>query len=189
MALPRTPLPVKLFTGLLSADRELLEACTARLTDLYGPVSRKSAVTAWGHSSYYLEEMGPGLLRQFVVFSPMIDPGALPAIKNETIGLERSWSISGPSNARRRINIDPGYLTEAKVVLATTKDFPQRVYIGDGIYAEVALHYSREHRSYRPLPHTYPDLRTPEVMDLFADARNELRDGMKAGSGGTPGRL
>ncbi|MHB8845099.1 MAG: DUF4416 family protein [Nitrospirota bacterium] len=173
-----------MFVGMIAGSAELFSLCTERLVSMYGPVDLQSDVLPWDHSSYYREEMGTGLRRMFIVFERLLDPGALAGIKIETIRLEGELSRSGLGRARRTVNLDPGYITEAKVVLATTKDFPHRVYIGNRIYAESTLHYSRGERAFTPVEHTYPDFRTPSSIALFGRARERLRsDLQKRGSG------
>ena len=56
----------------------------------------------------------------------------------------------------------------AKVVLASTKDYSHRLYIGDGIFAEVTLRYQQ--RTFQAWEWTYPDYRLPVTLDLFSPA-------------------
>jgi hypothetical protein len=179
MGQPLLPLPAKLFVGMIARDTALFTRCAEALVKTYGPVDLQSDILPWDHSSYYREEIGTGLCRMFVFFERLIDPGDLSGIKRETIRLESALSRNGPEGARRTINLDPGYITEAKVVLATTKDFPHRIYIGDRIYAESTLHYSRSERTFIPVEHTYPDFRTAYSMELFGRARERLRSDLR----------
>jgi len=77
----------------------------------------------------------------------------------------------------RRINLDPGYITEAKVVLATTKDYSHRIYIGEKIFAEIAL--VQKGGRFTPLAYTYPDYRTDEYVRMFGKAREMLRESLR----------
>ena len=169
------PIPVKLFLGMLSRDPVLFQTCADRLAVAFGPVDMQSEVLPWEHSDYYRDEMGTDLRRRFIFFERLIDPGDLSRIKRRTIQLEEELSPMAASTSRRTINLDPGYVTEAKVVLATTKDFPHRIYIGEGIYAESTLHYSKNSGTYLAVDHTYPDFRSPYCRDLFNRARDKLR--------------
>jgi DMSO/TMAO reductase YedYZ molybdopterin-dependent catalytic subunit len=102
---------------------------------------------------------------------------------NEASGtqpLEQEWNPSGylwnvVQRVPVRINLDPGYVTEAKIVLASTKDYSHRVYLGSGIYAEVTLHYAARVKTFLSFEHTYPDFRTKESLDMFNRAREILR--------------
>lgn len=174
MGVPREPIPALLFTGLLSSDTTLLDVASRLLAERYGPLCRSSDVVPWVHTDYYAEEMGDRLYRQFILFDRPIDPGLLPDVKLGTNDLEREMAGSA-AGTRRRINLDPGYVTEAKVVLATTKDFSHRVYLRDGIYAEVTLVYRERERSFTTLSHTYPDFRSEMTITLMNEARKRLR--------------
>lgn len=155
-------LPVKLVCGMLfrrEKDKTLvLESMRRR----FGPLDFESESVPFTQTGYYDEEMGSGLLRKFISFGKLIAPDKLASIKLITNSLEDSLSTGG----RRRVNLDPGYLELAKLVLASTKDFSHRIYLGKGIYAELTLFYRSG--AFRPLEWTYPDYRTKwciETMD------------------------
>jgi len=169
------PKPVKLFLGMISREPGLFTECTRLFAQEFGAVDLVSSVLPWDHSEYYRDEMGTGLLRMFIFFEPPADPELLASVKHRAIMIETSFSEPTAPAVRRRINLDPGYLTEAKVVLATTKDFPHRIYIGRSIYAESTLHYHKDSRSFQPVEHTYPDFRTEDCLKLFNKARDTLR--------------
>jgi hypothetical protein len=175
----RIPLQVKLFIGMLASDPQLFDTCGPALERVYGPRDMESTVTLWDHSDYYRDEMGAPLMRKFVFFERLVDPGQLCRAKEFTISLEEEYAHRTIDRIQRRLNLDPGYVTEAKVVLATTKDFSHRIYIGEGIYAEVTLIYDRMRKEYCPLAHTYPDFRTEDSRALFKEARARLRTGLR----------
>lgn len=172
----RKPLPVKLFIGMLSSDAALLDACALRLMERFGPVDRRSEPVPWDVTDYYDGEMGRGLQRQFLFFERLIDPLLLVDAKLATNGIEAETAAP---EGNRRINLDPGYVTEAKVVLASTKDFSHRLYLSQGIYGEVTLVYRKADDSFLSLEHTYPDFRTAGAVRLFNEARERLRCGLK----------
>jgi Domain of unknown function (DUF4416) len=179
MAEVRPPIPVKLFAGMLSADPALFDECRALLCEEYGAIDLESPALPWNHTDYYQEEMGPGLTRKFIFFERLIDPALLASVKKRTIGIEALKAVTSERRVRRRINLDPGYVTEAKVVLASAKDFSHRIYIGERLYAEVTLQYRGRDRTFLPLEHTYPDFRTKEAIELFLKAREMLRKGLR----------
>ncbi|MBI4006928.1 MAG: DUF4416 family protein, partial [Planctomycetes bacterium] len=78
----------------------------------------------------------------------------------------------------RPINLDPGYISEAKLVLASTKDFSHRIYLGKGIYAEVTLQYRNE--QYESLPWTFPDYRTQQYQQFFLRVRSLYKEKLKS---------
>jgi hypothetical protein len=177
MADVRQPLPVKLFAGMISREPLLFDECTELLSAEFGPLDLHAPIIAWDQTEYYRQEMGTGLLRTFVFFERLLDPGQLASIKNMTNSIEQR--ISQSTNNHRRINIDPGYITEAKVVLASAKDFSHRVYIGNQIYAEVTLQYREQGKTFVALNHTYPDFRREDQIELFNAARGLLRTALK----------
>jgi hypothetical protein len=145
----------------------------------YGPIDLASEVLPWENTAYYRDEMGDHIVRKFIFFERLIDPNELSRIKAFTIGLESRFAVQKGTIPQRRINLDPGYLTEAKVVLSTTKDFAHRIYIGNSIYAEVTLRYSNSARRFVPFEHTYPDYRTDAYAALFNRARDNLRSALR----------
>jgi Domain of unknown function (DUF4416) len=165
--------PVKLFIGMISGRPDFLESVRSPLIERFGPIDLESPVYPWNHSTYYRDELGPDLIRQFVFFDRAVEPASLPEIKRFTMTLERSWGRAGAGKKLREINLDPGYLAPSKLVLATTKDYSHRIYLRDGIYAEVTLEYRGQ--SFVPLAHTYPDFRSEEYVTLFNQARERLR--------------
>ena len=175
----RSPIPVKLFIGMLSPEPELFDICADMLSKEYGPIDYQSEIVPWTNSDFYLKEMGSGILRKFIFFEQLRDPVDLPAIKLNTIRIENGFAIQTVKKARRRINLDPGYVTEAKVVLATTKDYTHRLYIGEGIYAEVTLRYTNKDRSFTPFEYTYRDYCSETYKTAFNTARDLLRTTLK----------
>ena len=161
----RQPLPVKLIMPMFTAFPQLFEAAEEALSAHFGPVDYRSPRLPFTHTTYYEREFGKDLVRQFLSFERLIDPGQLAEIKRLTNTLEEQLGEGG----RRRINLDPGYIAAAKLVLATTKDYDHRIYLGRGIYAEVTLSY-RE-RDFRPWPWTYPDYRSEAYLEIFRAIR------------------
>ncbi len=165
--------PVKLVVGMISGRRPLFEAAQRGLATRFGPVDYQSDLLPWTFTDYYSWEMGEDLWRKFMAFQWLIDPAELAEIKLLTNWLEDEFSSEG----KRAINLDPGYLDSAKLVLATTKDRAHRLYIGQGVFAEVTLYYKKG--TFVPWEWTYPDYRTPEYIALFNQIRNLYREQMR----------
>ena len=167
----RHPEQALLFLGTLYSDRQIFAEAGHILTEQFGEIILTSPAVAWDHSSHYRDELGWPILRQFVFFSSVIDTGSLADTKLKTIEIEDSLSAAG----KRKINLDPGYITLAKVVLASTKNYSHRIYLGKGIFAEITLIYRAVERTYTPHLFTYTDYQEKDNIDLFMKARNELR--------------
>lgn len=169
MGSPSLPEAAVLFTGLLYRNEE--DACRARevLEGRFGSIALPGAPMRWDYSDYYSEEMGSPLIRQFLFFGQGFDPADMPAAKLFTNTLEAELS----RNSKRSVNIDPGYLTLSKVVLASTKDYAHRIYLGRGIFGEVTLVFRRGR--YEPHLFTYRDYADEAFRALFLRARELLR--------------
>jgi hypothetical protein len=128
--------PVKPLAGILAPEEELARV-RARLEAEWGPLAAASDPGPFLQTDYYLREMGPGLWRQFLVFSNLRPAEELPDWKIAANAWEAE--LGSRPGGGRRVNIDPGYLAPGKLVLASTKDHEQRVYLRDGIYAEITL--------------------------------------------------
>ena len=174
MGLPRTARPVRAFCSIISGDRDTIRRTRQRLTRIFGPTALESPIMPFNHTTYYEAEMGGELLNEFVLFENPIGPDALVDLKLNTNELEREFSRQVLS-INRPVNIDPGYLDHTKLVLATTKDRPHRVYLARGIYAEVTLHF--QFGAWQHSAWTYASYRTPEALEFMNAARAlALRD-------------
>lgn len=165
--------PAALICALTWRDEHVRGEAVARLTEQYGPIQMESAVYPFDMTDYYTPEMGPGLLKHFICFRNPIEQDGLAEVKLFANGLESEFAIDCDGSHARRINIDPGYVTLAKLVLASTKDYSHRIYIGGGIYAESTLRYSKA--TFHPTDTTFPDYCTPLAIAFF----NEVRDYVK----------
>jgi hypothetical protein len=174
MGEPKTPRPVKLIVSAFAQGDAFLTEARESLVAEWGPTDWESELLRFDHTTYYRPEFGPDLVRRIWAFERLIDPGALAAIKRRTNELEWRWAVDG----KRRFNLDPGYVSMAKLVLATTKNHGHRIYIGQGIYAEVTLHYREG--AYRPWPWSYPDYATAEYCRLFETIRQRYAEQLRA---------
>ena len=161
----RTPHTVTLFSGIIAADEACLRDAVAALAAVWGPVADHSAVMPLSFTNYYGPEMGAGLLRQWVAFDGVRAQDELAALKRQSIDIEQHFAVGG----RRRVNIDPGYVTPAKVVLASTKDYSHRIYLAHSIYAEVTMMFQKG--KYVFLPWTYFDYRSEIALEFFLRIR------------------
>jgi len=172
------PKPVKLFVGMLAAKSEWFAAAEEALVAQFGAIDLASDEMPFGWTDYYREEMGEGLLRKFVSFDRLLPADEIAEIKRQTNAIEERLAADIADGPKRPVNLDPGYLSLSKVVLATTKDYSHRLYLGRGIYAEVTLHFHKGR--YEPWEWTYRDYRTPEYGAFFLEMRRRLSDQLRA---------
>ena len=178
MGTARAPQPVKLIASLLTGEPGLLAQVREAFAAAWGAIDLQSEILPFDHTDYYAAEFGPGLQRQIVAFQRLIPPAELPAAKRLANELEQSLAAEG----RRRVNVDPGYVSLGKLVLATTKDHAHRLYLGQGVYGEVTLVYQQGR--FRPWPWSYPDYGSEEYCALFGRIRERYKAQLRAGSDG-----
>ncbi len=161
--------PVNLFIGVIyseNTDEEICNNVEVELVSKFGKVELQKKDIKFDYTDYYNEELKSNrLFKNFYAFAKLVDPSELSAIKIFTNNLEAKYA----KDQSRIFNLDPGYLTLAKVVLASCKDFSHRIYIGKGVFAETTLNYVNKKFSF--LPWTYPDYQTKDYLDFFAKLR------------------
>ena len=170
MADIKSPAKVMPVCGLLWSEG-LKEDILAQMEREIGPVVLRSEIMPFVHTDYYEKEMGVGLARQWCAFGTLVMPDALTGLKHRTNAMERVYLND---RAGRRVNIDPGLLSASSLILASTKNYAHRIYLGQGIYAEVTLIF--RHQEFAPLEWTYPDYREGSALDFFTRARSLLMD-------------
>jgi hypothetical protein len=155
----------KLVVGVLLSRPELKAGLLLRLEQVFGSSDWVSPELPFGYTRYYDREMGGPILRFFVSCRELVDPARLAAAKLRSNALEEEFRRP----ALRPVNLDPGLLSLARFVLASTKPAAHRVPLSGGIWAEVELLY--EHGGFRPVEWTYPDYRSREYLDILEHIR------------------
>jgi len=170
--------PVKLFVGVLVSDASLIPRVDARLQERFGPADHRSSVIPFRFTDYYTSQMGETIDRVFISFENLIDAALLPQIKHQTNSMEEHFSSESGVAVSRPVNLDPGYLENAKIVLASTKNFYHRMYLGNGIFGEVTMHF--KNHSFEYFPWTYPDYQSREYVEFFLKLRQIYRDQLRS---------
>lgn len=155
----------KLICGLIAREPHISGA-EELLEKTFGKIDSASEVISFDFSDYYEPEMGKELLRRWVSFEGTIGQPEIVRAKLKAIGMERD--LASP-DGKRTVNLDAGYVSASKLVLASTKNFSHRIYLWGGIFAEIALIF--EHGSFEPLRWTYPDYRTEVAVEYFKRVR------------------
>lgn len=168
MAQIHRPSPVKLIIAILFTSEGVLLNAKEGLERKFGRIDFESPVIPFGYTDYYEKEMGPDLRRQFISFERLIKPDTLASIKRYTNKIESRLTGKNEKYSRR-INLDPGYIDAARLVLATCKDYAHRVYLGGGIYAESTLQFKEG--TFVPWPWTYPDYKSEQYISNFIKIR------------------
>lgn len=161
--------PVKLFCGIIATSETAADLAAKELEDRLGTIDLRSDAIPFIYTTYYKEEMGDGLIRKFIVFRDLTDPGRLVEIKLMTNDLEERYKEKRNGAECRTVNLDPGYICASRLVLATTKDFSHRVYMGRGIYGEVTANFKKGGMLFHPW--SYPDFQSEEYVSFFLKIR------------------
>ena len=174
----KEPKPVKLIVGILAANQDSLSAALDSIACEFGETDFASDVWPFEQTDYYKEQTGEHILRQFVSIEKLTEPGRLAKIKHKTNKLEQKLAGKLGLDLPRPINLDPGIIEPSKLILATTKNYSHRIYIGQKMYAEVTLIFDKGH--WRPFEYTYPDYRKQCYFDFFDKVRKRLVEQLKS---------
>jgi len=167
MSLPCEPDHVKLIASLFSPRKEFIDTAVRDLSGVFGLVDWNSPEIFFDRTRYYEREMGWPLHRRFISFEDLIPADSIAEIKLKTNEIERQYLRDG----KREINIDPGYISPERLILATGKNYVHRVYLSGGIYADLTLVFKKG--SFRELQWTYPDYRDPKIIEYFNGLREQ----------------
>ncbi|MBP1766116.1 MAG: hypothetical protein H6P98_231 [Candidatus Aminicenantes bacterium] len=174
--------PVKLITGIIASREAVFDQAAEALTAIYGPIDLRSPSFPFDRTEYYEKQMGKGLSRIFLCFLRLVPPESLSNIKLRTNSLEEEIRIS-LGRASRIVNIDPGILTSAALIMATAKDFAHRIPLRQGIYAHLELLFTRS--AVKLLPWTYPDFHQEGYKEFLLEARQVYLRQLREASPGT----
>ena len=169
--------PVLLVAAVTSRYSAALDWTIEKTRETWGELTLQSPVFDFTETGFYTESMGTDLKKQFIAFDRLIDPGDLPPKKHQSNHWEEEYAEFAQVDESRPLNIDPGYVSEAKLVLATTKDRDHRIYLSGGIFAEVTLHFRA--KQWTSSRWTYPDYQREDFQAFFTKCRNLLRERIK----------
>ena len=161
--------------GILHPDPGWLKWTVDLLTQQWGPVARISETFLFDHTDYY-KSISPVLFRTFLSFQGLAGAGELADWKIFSCSAEEK------SGENRRVNIDPGYVNGSRLVLASTKDHAHRIYLRDGIFAEVTLRFIK--KKWVPFDCTFPDFSSGLYDDFLDGVRSDWL-GLINSSGGS----
>jgi hypothetical protein len=175
---PPPTLDALLVVAIFSRHDAALAQARERLSEAFGPIGLAGDPYSFQHTSYYSPTMGPGLVKQLLAFRDLVPLDSLAQRKRKAIAIETELKSGGEFPDERPINIDPGLLTLGKFMLATTKDQAHRLYLRDGIFAEVTLRY--EDGEWVPWPWTYADYREDAVRAFLNRCREYYKERLRS---------
>lgn len=157
--------PVKYFAALLYRDETALTSALEQLSHAWSDIDYHSPAFAFDQTDYYQPEMGAHLKRILVSFGELVLPDRLVALKQLAGEIEQTLCIE----QRRTVNIDPGYLDLFKVVLASYKARGNKIYLGDGVWADPTLYYAKGR--FQTFPWSFPDFKTGTYDESLLEIR------------------
>src|SRR5262245_39719568 len=126
MGQANSPTPVLLIIAAFSRHDTALSWARDTALAAWGPMALTSPAFEFNETDYYQATMGDGLKKQFFAFERLIDPARLVDYKLQANAWEAEYTAIGKHEEQRPLNLDPGYITLAKLVLASTKDHAHR---------------------------------------------------------------
>ncbi|OGF59947.1 MAG: hypothetical protein A2Y62_07840 [Candidatus Fischerbacteria bacterium RBG_13_37_8] len=180
MAKTKTPPHDKLICGILYNIDTIHDLGLQKLQSAFGEIdAHLEPHIPFTFTTYYDSQMGGNLIRCFVSFTELVAPSRLAEIKITTNSLEKEINNSfskenttANEQQLRLINLDPGLLNPSRLILASAKNYAHRIYLNNGIYAELELLF--EKKGAIVLPWTYPDYKTIEYQEFFLTVRKNL---------------
>ncbi len=165
-----TPSQGLLFFGLLyRSDLFTQEYLLQKVESLYG---KQISFTPKFNplAAYYSKEMGEENLLKRIFF---VSSGAFPReflLTTKLLSLE--WEAEWAQEGKRMVNVDVGFLSAENFILATTKNYSHRIFLGQNIFAD--LTYQCQEGQFQALPWTYPDFKDQEKIEFLSWCRTFL---------------
>ena len=176
-----SPKPAKLVISMITSENSLFSRYKEMLIKRFGEVDIESNSQPFNYTAYYKEEFGENLMQKLLSFSSLIRQDELAEIKTITNGLEKNnLGQNVKTNiipCKRKINLDPGYITLNKYIMASTKNGPSRIYLNQGIYAEIMLRFIN--KSFVSCEYTYPNYKTYEYINFLTSVRQKYKSQLK----------
>lgn len=172
MGQPSSHQPSRLIMAVFSRFPEAFDWARTRVTEAWGPIVLESEQFRFEGTNYYQSTMGAGLVKQFWLFGPPYDQSHMVDTKLTTNRWEEEYQKIADLNVERPLNLDPGYITRAKLVLSSTKNFTHRIYLDRGIFAELTLYY--QWNAWRSHGYTFPDYQQSEYHAFFDQCREYI---------------
>ncbi len=170
MSGPLEVLPVIPLISVISSDEELKKKAEFILESYFARADLISGLYPFDLSDYYEEEMGVKLTRQWFSFKELRDASRLAEWKLICADIEEQF-LEKRSN--RKVNIDPGYMDYGKLVLASFKSAPDKIYIGQAVWAHTCLRY--DHGRFTAPEHSFPDFIDGRFNDFMLEVRSHYK--------------
>jgi len=169
--------PVKLICGVIAGAEAVFEAAEEELVIEFGPADFSSEMFPFELTDYYTKQMRGPLQRKFHSFERLIQPDDLSEIKLRTNRMEDEMRDRFEAESRI-INLDPGCLSGASLVMGTAKNFAHRIPLSSGIYGHLELLFRKE--TVQILEWTYPDFKSARYHPWLCKVRQRYLDQLRS---------
>ena len=126
------PQPVMVILAAFSHHDQVLDQAREWGIQQWGEVELESPRFEFTETDYYADSMGSHLKKCLFAFQRLQLPDGIVNWKLAANQAEQQATEGGDFPEPRPLNLDPGYLTDSKFLLATTKDHAHRIYLGQG---------------------------------------------------------
>jgi len=159
----------KLFFAIMFSNRESYNNSIKGLIKKFGKIEKESSEYNFDkYTDYYEKEMRKGLKKKIIIFNKNINEEDLVQIKKFITKMEEKYSIK----RKRKVNIDPGYVSETNVVLASFKKKDFKKDLGQGVYAHEI--FKLENGEFKSFWHTFEDYKKEKTKNFFNDQLRHL---------------
>ncbi|NDV18003.1 DUF4416 family protein [Pseudodesulfovibrio sp. JC047] len=170
MSTPKTPEPGLLILSILSAQWDTVwPELLALLEAEFGPVAEAGDLFVFDQTDYYDAELGTPIMRRLISFETLRPLDTLADIKMATNALEQRFA----DGEKRRFNLDPGFITLQSLVLATGKNFSHRIYLKNGIWADLTMIWQK--KQWVTFPWTFPDYAGNDMKSRLTKLRQSYK--------------
>jgi hypothetical protein len=161
------PVPCLPILSFLAQEQSRVEAARDQLQQRWPSLQLTDRHFPFDETDYYRDEMGDSLHRWWGYRETLANPADLVEWKKTCEDIEEQFQDDA---SNRTVNIDPGYLNYGLVVLGSHKPHHQKIYLGDGVYADPVLEYVEG--SYRSFHWSFPDFQDDRYYSILEGFRS-----------------
>jgi hypothetical protein len=147
--------------AVMYADEATFEKAKSDLVKRYGKIKVESPVYDFSFTNYYEPEMGSGLKKKFLIFEKQVSKQELADVKFFITDVEKKYS----KEDNRIVNIDPGYLSETELQLATFKEKSFKEKIHEKVWVHKVLEF--DGNNIKQFFHTFADYRDKKNQEFI----------------------
>ena len=154
--------------AVMNSNEEQFTEVVSILTNEFGKLILKSKPYDFNFTDYYEREFGKNLRKVILIFEKTVEKHDLILIRIKTGEIENQLVEKN----KRTVNIDPGYISETELVLATKKAKPWKEFLGNEVYVHKILEFKQDQLI--TFNHTFKDYKQDKNQAFLKEARSSL---------------